>query len=108
MSLGTQAWIVIAGLGVLTYLVRFSFLGLAHRLTALPGRVRTALRMIPPAALAALVAPALVRPEGVIDLTSPRLWAGLLALAVAWWTRSMLATITVGLVAVVVLQQVLG
>ncbi len=108
MTLDTTAWIVIGGLGVATYLVRFSFLAVAHRLTALPERIRIALRMIPPAALAALVAPALLRPEGYVDLTSPRLWAGVLALGVAWWTRSLLATIVAGMVAVVILQQLLG
>lgn len=104
MSRGA-VWIVIVVAGFGTYAIRLVFLALAHRVAALPAVARTGLRMIPPAALAALTAPRLLRPEGDLDLTSPELAAGLLALAVAWRTRSIPLTIVVGLVAVVVLQQ---
>ncbi len=100
MSLSSRAWIAIVVIGVGTYAIRASFLLVAHRFRGLSPTTREVLRMIPAAALAALVAPALLRPEGRLDLVSPELLAGLVAMAVAWWTRSILATIAVGLVAV--------
>jgi branched-subunit amino acid transport protein len=74
-------------------------------MTELPGPLRSALRMIPPSALAALVAPALLRPAGTIDLAQPYLLAGAIAAVVAWTTRSVLGTIVVGMVAVVALRE---
>ena len=62
------------------------------------------LRQIPPAALASIVAPALLRPEGHFDLTSPELAAGLVAALVAWRTRSTALTLVVGMVLLFVLR----
>lgn len=90
------AWLVIALGGAITYATRASLLAVAHRAGDLPPRLRQALRMIPPAALAALVAPAVLRPDGVLLLWHPRPLAGLLAAAVAWRTRSVVATLLVG------------
>ncbi len=90
-------------MGVGTLALRASVLVVAERLGEVPPRVREVLRMIPPAALAALVAPAVMRPHGTFDLVSPESVAGLLALLVAWRTKSLLATIVVGLVGVVLL-----
>ena len=103
MSLSVTGWIAIVLIGVGTYAIRASFLLIAHRFEGLSATTREVLRMIPAAALAALTAPALLRPDGGLDLLSPELFAGLIALAVAWWTRSILATIGVGLVAVALL-----
>jgi branched-subunit amino acid transport protein len=64
--------------------------------------------LIPPAVLAALVAPALLRPEGVFAPFGPRAVAGLVALVVAFVTRSVIATILVGLGAVIGLEVLLG
>ena len=58
----TWAAILLAGAG--TFLMRASFLLAAHRLAEVPEGVQRVLRQIPPAALAALVVPALLRPEG--------------------------------------------
>ena len=59
-----------------------------------------------PAVLAALVLPALVRPQGPVDLTAEnlRLLSGLLAAVVAWRTRSVAATTVAGLGALWLLQ----
>lgn len=105
MSPTERAWVVILAVGVGTYAIRLTFLALADRMTELPPRVTSALRMIPPAALAALVAPALLRPAGTIDLAQPRLVAGAIAAVVAWTTRSVLGTIVVGMVGLVALQE---
>lgn len=106
MSDLAAAWVVIGVAGAGTFAIRASFLVFAGRMGALPRRAREALRMIPPAALAALVAPALLRPAEDLDPLNPRLLAGLVALAVAVRTRNMLPTISVGIVAVVLLERV--
>lgn len=89
-----------------TFVIRASFLLFAHRMVELPPAVRETLRMIPPAVFAALVVPVLLRRDGRIDLLDARLFAGVLAGVVAWYTRNLLATICVGLAAVLVLQWV--
>lgn len=108
MSRTAQVWLVIVVAAVGTYAIRASFLLLASRVAAVPPTVRDALRMIPAAALAALVAPAMLRPDGPLDLFSPQSLAGAVALLLAWWTKNVLLTIVVGLVAVVGFEALLG
>lgn len=93
----SEVWVavILAGLG--TYAMRASFLVFAHRLADVPPGVQRLLRQIPPAALAAIVVPALLRPEGQIDLWQPRFLAGVLAALVAWRTRNIAATLVVGM-----------
>lgn len=96
------AAILLAGLG--TYAIRASFLFLFERLGQIPPRVQTALGMVPPAVLSALVVPAVLAPEGsLVVLGNERLLAGALAALVAWYTESILLTMVVGLAAVVLL-----
>ena len=78
-----RVWTAIIVAGVGTFAMRASFLAFAHRLSEVPPAVQRVLRQIPPAALASLVIPAFVRPEGHFDLLQPRLAAGLLAAVVA-------------------------
>ena len=95
--------IVLAGAG--TYLLRASFLAAARRLVDLPPLTDRLLRQIPPAVLAALVVPALVRPEGSLDLWQPELLAGLVAAYVSWRTRNIALTLGVGMGVLVAVQQ---
>jgi branched-subunit amino acid transport protein len=99
----TWAAILLAGAG--TYLMRGSFLFAAHRLAEVPEVVQRVLRQIPAAALAALVVPALLRPEGELDLWQPHLAAGLLAAVICWRTGSVALTLVVGMTALGLLQQ---
>lgn len=94
--------IVVAGIG--TYAMRASFLVFAHRLADVPPGVQRLLRQIPPAALAAIVAPALLRPEGQLDLLQPRLAAGVVAAVVAWKTRNIALTLVVGMAVLMLLD----
>lgn len=104
----SAAWwtIVLAGVG--TFAMRASFLVFAHRLVVVPPLARRVLRQIPPAALAALVLPAFLRPDDAIDLLSPQLGAGLIASLVAWRTRSAALTLVVGLGALALLSALTG
>jgi branched-subunit amino acid transport protein len=93
----SAAWttILLAGLG--TYAMRASFLAVAHRMVHVPPRVHRILRQIPPAALSALVVPAVVRPDGYLDLLQARVPAAVLAAVVAWRTRNVALTLVVGM-----------
>ena len=81
------------------------FLVFAHRMAEVPPWLRRVLRQIPPAALASLVAPALLRPEGHIDLFQGRLWAGAVAAFVAWRTRNIAITLVVGMGLLILIDQ---
>ena len=96
------ATILLAGAG--TYAMRASFIAAADRLVSVPPWAQRILRQIPPAALASIVLPALMRPEGDLDLTHPRFVAGVVAALVAWRTNSVVATLVVGMGVVVLLQ----
>lgn len=98
------ATILLAGAG--TYAMRASFIAAADRLVDVPPWAQRVLRQIPPAALASIVLPALVRPEGQLDLTHPRFIAGAIAGIVAWRTNSVAATLVIGMGLVVLLQNV--
>lgn len=94
--------IVLAGIG--TFAMRSSFLAAAHRIAAVPPWVQRLLRQIPPAALAAMVLPALLRADGAIDPLHPRFAAGLVAALVAWRTRNTALTLVVGMGVLVLLE----
>ncbi len=105
MSDTARLWVTIVAAGVGTYVTRLAFLGVAHRMADPPVRVQRVLRMIPPAALAALVLPSFVRADGTFDLATPEFVAGVVATLVAFWTRNVLATLAVGMALVVILEQ---
>jgi branched-subunit amino acid transport protein len=100
----SPVWVAILLAGAGTFAMRASFLAAAHRLAIVPPGVQRLLRQIPPAALASLVVPALVRPEGHIDLMQGRLWAGAVAAVVAWRTRNAGLTLVVGLGALLAIR----
>ena len=100
----SRPWLAIVLSGTGTFAMRLSFLAAAHRMATVPPTIQRLLRQIPPAAIAALVVPALLRPHGSIDVTQARLWAGLLAGAVAWRTRNTAVTLVVGMAALLVLE----
>ena len=100
----SRVWLTIVLSGAGTYAMRSSFLSAAHRMAEVPPAVARILRQIPPAALASIVVPALIRPEGQLSLAQPRLWAGVLAALVAWRTRNVGLTLAAGMAIVVVLE----
>jgi len=91
----------IAGMTVVTFDVRYPVLALVSRVT-LPEWLRAALRFVPPAVLAAIIAPALlVSDSGNIWLSPANAYlvAGLIAIAVALAGRNILLTMAVGMAA---------
>ncbi|MFN3615009.1 MAG: AzlD domain-containing protein [Rubrimonas sp.] len=89
-------WTVILGLGLFTYLIRFSFLGLAGG-SPHPFLARL-LRYVPTAVLPALVAPMVAFDRQTGGLSEPSMWGAALVtvLAGALW-RNLTATIAVGM-----------
>jgi branched-subunit amino acid transport protein len=101
-------WVVMLLGGLLTFGMRLSFIYLLGRVHV-PPAVRNALRFVPPAVLSALVVPELLMPSGQLDmsLSNHRWLAGVVAILVAWRTRSILLTILAGMAALLFLQLVL-
>ncbi|MBK1876922.1 AzlD domain-containing protein [Pelagicoccus mobilis] len=93
-----EYWLVAIAVGVGTFLVRASFLLLPIRVGG-EGRLESVLRFIPPAALTALIVPAVLlsgASEGeMFEVEKPV--AALVAVLVAWKTRNVLATIALGM-----------
>jgi branched-subunit amino acid transport protein len=100
----SSPWLAIALAGVGTFAMRAAFLVAAHRLADVPALVQRVLRQIPPAALAAIVAPELLRPRDHLDLWQPELAAGAIAALVIWRTRSTTLTLAVGMAVLVALR----
>lgn len=98
-------WIVMLLGGLLTFGMRLSFIYFLGRVDV-PDVVRGALRFVPPAVLSALVLPELLMPSGYLDVSpmNHRWLAGLIAILVAWRTRSILLTILAGMLALLALQ----
>lgn len=106
MTTSTGVWAAIAAIAAGTFLIRFSFLYLFEYLEDVPTGLERALRFVPAAVLAALVLPAVLVVDGA-PAASPdnqRLLAAVVAAAVAWRTESILATIVVGMAALLALQ----
>lgn len=115
-----MVWLVVAVAGVGTFSIRASFLFLLGRVDGIPARAERALRFVPAAVLAALVVPSFLQVEGgplaarptlasvVAAFSGPRFLAGVIAAAVAYRTESILATILVGLIALVGLEFLFG
>jgi branched-subunit amino acid transport protein len=92
-------WLLVAALGAGVYAMRLSFIHLCDAIERIPPRLERALSLIPAAILAALVTPALFPLEGSATgaVFNLRALAGAIALATAWRTGSMSATIGVGM-----------
>jgi len=92
-----ELWITIAGMALITFALRGSFLLAADHVRLRP-RFQRALTYVPPAVLAAIVAPALAQPSGTsLGVFDVRLLAAAVAAAVAWRTRSIIATFALGM-----------
>ncbi len=91
-------WLVVIISGFITFLIRFSLIGLWGKLK-IPDLINRALIYIPPAVLAAIILPELMIREGQLDLSisNPRLVAGLVAIIVAWITKNVVVTILAGM-----------
>ena len=97
-------WIIL-GMAVVTFATRFGSVAL-FRQTGMPPWLERWLKHIPTAILTALIMPALILPKGHIDLTvhNPYWIAGLVAVVVAYKTRSIIATLLLGMGTILTLR----
>lgn len=97
---GASAWtvaLVLGGMAVATYLTRITGLFLIARVKPTP-RVEAFLRHVPASILVAIIVPNLVKGS------PPELLAAGLTAIVAAWTRSLLAALLAGVLAVVLFR----
>ena len=90
-------WTVIIGLGIGTYLIRFSFLGLIGG-RQLPEWLLRHLRYVAVSVIPALIAPLVLWPAATGGETDPsRLSAALIALFIGIWSNSVTGAIAAGM-----------
>ena len=96
-------------IGAVTYATRLSCIGLLGQ-REMPALLLKALRFVPITVLPAIILPELFLRNNTLALSiqNPRWIAGILATLVAWRTRNVLLTIAVGMIALWVLEFVIG
>lgn len=107
MSTATMLF-VLAGMTAVTYGIRCLPLLLADHVT-IPASVLHWMAYVPPAVLAALIAPAVFTPDAGghalnLDWANPLLLTTLPTLLVAWRTKNMYATVATGVVLLALLR----
>ncbi|MBK1635456.1 AzlD domain-containing protein [Rhodovulum adriaticum] len=103
-----EIWAIIAALGVGTFLLRFSFLGMIGN-RKMPDWVLRHLRYTPVAVLPALVAPMVVWPQATGgDFDLPRVLAAAATVLLGYLTRNVLAAIGAGAVTLYAMLYLLG
>ncbi|MFM7428244.1 MAG: AzlD domain-containing protein [Elainella sp.] len=100
-------FLLIAGMALVTFAIRYPVLGLSGRITLAP-RFLQLLRFVPPTVLTAIVVPAVLMPQDALwlDFTNARLVGAIAAIAVGFWRKNLLLTIVVGMITFLVWQQV--
>ena len=98
-------WLIMFIGGLLTFGMRFSLIFLFGKLEV-PETMRRALHYVPPAVLSAIIFPELLYRSNSLDLSfgNIRLFAGITAILVAWYTKNTLLTILAGMIALLILQ----
>jgi branched-subunit amino acid transport protein len=101
----TEVWVTIALMTLVTVATRTVMLVFGDRI-ALPERVQHAMRFAPACALTALIAPELLTDHGAwaISIANAKLIGGSIAVAVMLATRSLLATMGLGMAAYLLLR----
>src|SRR5579863_2214466 len=102
-------WLMLFVIGAVTYAIRLSCIGLLGQ-RDMPALLLKALRFVPITVLPAIITPELFLRNNtlVLSIQNPRWMAGILAAIVAWRTRNVLLTIAVGMIALWVLEFVIG
>ncbi|MCW8902902.1 AzlD domain-containing protein [Sedimenticola sp.] len=101
-------WIVIIGLGIGTYLIRLSFLGLIGG-RPLPEWLLRHLRYVAVGVLPALITPLVIWPHATGGQPEPsRLLAALAVLVVGVWSNNVIGAIAAGMATLYGVQFIIG
>ncbi len=89
---------LVLGMAIVTFLARYPVLTIVGRVH-LPERVFRALRYVPVAVLTAISVPAVLFPDGTLDIRPQNAYliGGVAAVMVAWRAKSLLPTIIIGM-----------
>lgn len=98
MEATLNLWLTIVASGIVTFLIRLSFIAV-HGRVVMPRWFTRALTFVPVAVLSAITLPEILMQDNALDpsLLNPKLIAGVLAVLVAWRTKNVWATIAVGM-----------
>ena len=102
-------WLLMLFGGLITFGTRFSLIFLFGKFH-IPETMRKALHYVPPAVLSAIVFPELLYRSSQLDISlgNTRLLAGVIAILVAWYSKNTLLTILAGMIALFLLQVLIG
>ena len=92
-------FLLIAGMAVVTFGIRYSMFAVAGKVE-FPAGLVNALKYVPPAVLTAIVVPAVLMPGGEeinLSYTNAYLVGALVACVVGWTSKNLLLTIVVGM-----------
>jgi branched-subunit amino acid transport protein len=98
-------WLIMIAGGLITFGMRFSLIYLFGKFE-IPQTVQRALHYVPPAVLSAIIFPELFYPNDTFDISwsNTQLLAGLIAIAVAWFSKNTLLTIIVGMIVLLIIN----
>ncbi len=98
-------WLVLFAAGLITFTIRLSFIVSWGRFSV-PLMVQRALRYVPPAVLSAIILPELLVRDGSMSLepVNGRIFAGIVAIFVAWKTKNAILTIIAGMVVLLMID----
>ena len=98
-------WGIMIAAGFITYAMRLSFFLLVGE-KEIPNNVRMGLQFVPPAVLTAIIVPEVLISDHVIQLNlgNYKLIAAVLAIIVAWKTKSAILTVVIGMLALWIMQ----
>lgn len=106
----TSLSLLILGMALINLAIRYPVFLLADRFR-FPPLIERALAFVPAAVLTAIIVPAVIFPHGPeaeLDWHNPYLLAAILAAAISYLTRNLLATIVLGMAAFLLLRWWLG
>jgi branched-subunit amino acid transport protein len=92
---------LIGGMALVTFLIRYGLIGMSGRIK-LSDWATQMLRYVPPAVLTAIATPAvLISGDGelMFSYTNARLVGAIAAILVSYWTKNLLLTIVLGMLA---------
>ncbi|MGB5616322.1 MAG: AzlD domain-containing protein [Desulfobacterales bacterium] len=104
-----DTFFLIAGMALVTFLIRYGLLPLSGRITFSPGTTR-ALGYVPPTVLTAIIVPATLLPDGhtlQFSFSNPYLIGALMTAVIGQLSKNLLVTIVGGMTAFVLWQWVL-
>jgi branched-subunit amino acid transport protein len=98
-------WAIIIGMSIVTYGTRLLPLT-TIREEMLPPRIRQGLTYVPVAVLSAIIAPEFIPSDGWFNYqVDAHLLAGVVAIGIAWYTRSTVFTIVAGMAVLLIVTE---